>query len=211
MVQYPCAKETGRLHASENIQRMTVGILALQGDFREHEQILRRAGVATQQVRLPEQLDAVDRLIIPGGESTTIGRLLVRFGLLDPIRQRAGRDLAVWGTCAGAILMARTISEGRPEGQAHLGVMDIAVRRNAFGRQLDSFEADLAIDALGDEPLHAVFIRAPLIERVGGDVEVLARLDDGKIVAAQQGRLLATAFHPELTGDERMHRYFLEL
>jgi 5'-phosphate synthase pdxT subunit len=190
---------------------MTVGVLALQGDFREHEQILRSAGVPTQQVRLPEHLDAVDRLIIPGGESTTIGRLLVRFELLEPIRQRAGRDLALWGTCAGAILMARTISEGRPAGQPHLGVMDIAVRRNAFGRQLDSFEADVAIDALGDGPLHAIFIRAPLIERVGAGVSVLARLDDGKIVAAQQGRLLATAFHPELTGDDRMHRYFLEL
>jgi 5'-phosphate synthase pdxT subunit len=190
---------------------MTVGILALQGDFREHEQILQRAGVPTQQVRLPAQLDAVDRLIIPGGESTAIGRLLVRFELLEPIRRRAGRDLALWGTCAGAILMARTISEGRPEGQPHLGVMDIAVRRNAFGRQLDSFEADLSIAALGDEPLHAVFIRAPLIERVGAGAHALARLDDGGIVAAQQGRLLATAFHPELTGDDRMHRYFLEL
>jgi len=190
---------------------MTVGILALQGDFREHEEILRRIGAPTRQIRLPEHLQAVDRLIIPGGESTTIGKLLVRFGLLEPIKQRAGKDLAVWGTCAGAILLARALSEGRLLGQPSLGVMDITVRRNAFGRQLDSFEADLAIPALGDEALKTIFIRAPIIERVGPEVEVLGRLADGRIVAARQGRLLATAFHPELTGDERMHRYFLEL
>lgn len=190
---------------------MTVGILALQGDVREHEEMLRRAGVATQQVRLPAQLAAVDRLIIPGGESTTIGKLLVRFDLLEPIRRRAGHDLALWGTCAGAILMARTISEGRPEGQPHLGVMDMSVRRNAFGRQRDSFEAALVVPVLGEAALRAVFIRAPLIEHVGAGVEVLAQLDDGTIVAARQGRLLATAFHPELTGDDRMHRFFLEL
>lgn len=190
---------------------MTVGILALQGDFREHEEILRRIGAPVRQIRLPEHLQAVDRLIIPGGESTAIGKLLVRFGLLEPIKQRAGNDLAVWGTCAGAILLAREISEGRLLGQPSLGVMDITVRRNAFGRQLDSFEADLAIPALGDEPLRTIFIRAPIIDRVGPEVEVLGRLQDGRIVAARQGRLLATAFHPELTGDERMHRYFLEL
>jgi len=188
-----------------------IGILALQGDFREHEETLRRIGAASVQVRRPEQLAAVDRLIIPGGESTTIGRLMVRFGLLEPIRRRAGDDLAVWGTCAGAILLAREISEGRRAGQEHLSVMDITVRRNAFGRQLDSFEADLILPVLGDDPLRAVFIRAPLIERVGREVEILGRLPDGGIVAARQGRLLATSFHPELTGDERMHRYFLEL
>lgn len=190
---------------------MTIGILALQGDFREHEETLRRIGAPTQQVRLPEQLAAVDRLIIPGGESTAIGKLLVRFGLLEPIRRRAGLDLAVWGTCAGAILLAREITEGRPAGQPSIGVMDITVRRNAFGRQLDSFEADLSIPILGDDPFRAVFIRAPLVERVGPQVEVLGRLPAGGIVAARQGRLLATAFHPELTGDDRMHRFFLEL
>jgi 5'-phosphate synthase pdxT subunit len=190
---------------------MTVGILALQGDFREHEELLRRAGVPAQQIRLPAQLDTVDRLIIPGGESTTIGRLMVLSGLLEPIRERAGRDLALWGTCAGAILMARQITEGRTAGQPHLGVMDITVRRNAFGRQLDSFEAPLRLPLLGDVSLNAVFIRAPLIERVGPQVEVLGRLDSGGIVAARQGRLLATAFHPELTDDNRLHRFFLEL
>jgi 5'-phosphate synthase pdxT subunit len=190
---------------------MAVGILALQGDFREHEVLLRAAGVSTVQVRLPAHLDLVDRLIIPGGESTTIGRLLVRFELLEPIQRRANKDLAVWGTCAGAILMANTITEGRKAGQAALGIMDITVRRNAFGRQLDSFETDLSIAELGDPPFHAVFIRAPLIERIAPGVEPLARLSDGRIVAARQGRLLATAFHPELTGDSRMHRFFLEI
>ncbi len=189
---------------------MTVGILALQGDFREHEAMLQRIGVATQQVRLPEQLALVDRLIIPGGESTTIGRLLVRFNLLEPLRQRAGRDLAVWGTCAGAILLAQHILDGRPE-QPMIGVMDIVVRRNAFGRQLDSFEAALDIPALGELPMPGVFIRAPSIERVGPEVKLLGRLPSGAIVAAQQGRLLATTFHPELTSDDRVHRYFLEL
>lgn len=189
---------------------MTVGILALQGDFREHEAVLQRIGAPTQQVRLPRHLDVVDRLIIPGGESTTIGRLLTLYNLLEPLRQRAGRDLAVWGTCAGAILLARQILDGRPD-QPALGVMDIVVRRNAFGRQLDSFEAELSIPTLGDPPLPGVFIRAPGIETVGAEVAVLSRLPDGAIVAAQQGRLLATTFHPELTDDDRVHRYFLEL
>jgi len=190
---------------------MTIGILALQGDVREHAEILRRIGVPVQQVRLPHQLQGVDHLIIPGGESTNIGKLLVRFGLLEPIKQRAGHDLAVWGTCAGAILLARSISEGRKAGQEQIGVMDITVRRNVFGRQLDSFETNLSVPVLGSEPFPTVFIRAPLIEQVGADVAVLAQLEDGGIVAAQQGRLLATAFHPELTGDDRMHRYFLNL
>src|SRR5262245_40530040 len=190
---------------------MTVGILALQGDFREHEETLRRIGAATQPVRLPKHLEQVDRLIIPGGESTTIGKLLVLYKLLDPIRERGRQGMPLWGTCAGAILMAKRIAEGRPAGQPALELMDITARRNAFGRQLDSFEADLAIPRIGEEPLHAVFIRAPLLEAPGPDVAVLATLGDGRIVAAQQGHLLATAFHPELTGDERFHRYFLEL
>jgi 5'-phosphate synthase pdxT subunit len=190
---------------------MTVGILALQGDFREHEETLRRIGAPVLQVRLPKHLDQVDRLIIPGGESTTIGKLLVLYNLLDPIRERAAGGMPLWGTCAGAILMARQIAEGRPAGQPALALMDITARRNAFGRQLDSFEIDLNIPQLGEEPLRAVFIRAPVIEAPGANVEVLAKLDDGRIVAAQQGGLLATAFHPELTGDDRLHRYFLEL
>ncbi len=188
-----------------------IGILALQGDFREHEEVLRRIGAPARQVRLPKHLDEVDRLIIPGGESTTIGKLLVLYRLLEPIRERAQRGMPVWGTCAGAILLARAIAEGRPEGQPALALMDITARRNAFGRQLDSFEADLAVPALGDPPLHTVFIRAPLLESPGRDVSTLATLDDGRIVAAQQGRLLATCFHPELTDDDRMHRFFLEL
>jgi pyridoxal 5'-phosphate synthase pdxT subunit len=153
----------------------------------------------------------VDRLIMPGGESTTIGKLLVIYKLLDPIRERARRGMPLWGTCAGAILMARRIAEGRPEGQPALALLDVTARRNAFGRQLDSFEADLAIPQLGEEPLHGVFIRAPILEAPGPTVKVLATLDDGRIVAVQQGHMLATSFHPELTGDDRLHRYFLEL
>ncbi len=190
---------------------MTVGILALQGDFREHEQLLERIGAPTLQVRLPKHLELVDRLIIPGGESTTIGKLLVMYNLLDPIRARAQQGMPLWGTCAGAILLAQRIAEGRPEGQPSLDLMDITARRNAFGRQLDSFEVDLDIPVLGEAALHTVFIRAPILEAPGKAVTTLATLADGRIVAAQQGNLLATCFHPELTGDERFHRYFLEL
>ncbi|HWQ11584.1 MAG TPA: pyridoxal 5'-phosphate synthase glutaminase subunit PdxT [Roseiflexaceae bacterium] len=189
---------------------MTTGILALQGDFREHEEVLQRIGAPTLQVRLPKHLERVDRLIIPGGESTTIGRLLAIYALLEPIRQRALQGMPLWGTCAGAILMAKTIADGRPD-QPSLALMDITARRNAFGSQLDSFEADLAIAPLGDPPLRAVFIRAPILEAPGPAVRVLATLENGQIVAAQQDTLLATSFHPELTGDDRMHRYFLEL
>lgn len=188
-----------------------VGILALQGDFREHEETLRRIGAPSQQVRLPKHLEQVERLIIPGGESTTIGKLLVTYNLLDPIRERVRQGMPLWGTCAGAILMAQQIAEGRPEGQPALAVMDITARRNAFGRQLDSFEADLDMPQLGDAPYHAVFIRAPLLESPGTHVTTLATIGDGQIVAAQQRRLLATCFHPELTQDDRIHRYFLEL
>jgi 5'-phosphate synthase pdxT subunit len=188
-----------------------VGILALQGDFREHEEILRRIGAPTQQVRLPKHLECVDRLIIPGGESTTIGKLLVTYNLLEPIRERVRQGMPLWGTCAGAILMAQQIAEGRPDGQPALAVMDITARRNAFGRQLDSFEADLDMPQLGDAPYHAVFIRAPLLESPGAHVMTLATVGEGQIVAAQQRCLLATCFHPELTQDDRIHRYFLEL
>jgi len=190
---------------------MQVGVLALQGAFIEHERVLQNLGHSVTQVRLPQHLDGIDRLIIPGGESTTIGKLLVAYGLLEPIKERARQEMPIWGTCAGMILLARQITEGRPEGQPALALMDITARRNAFGRQLDSFEADLAVEALGMQPFHAVFIRAPLIDQVGADVETLARLDDGRIVAARQGRLLATAFHPELTHDDRFHTLFMEM
>ncbi|MDP9313006.1 MAG: pyridoxal 5'-phosphate synthase glutaminase subunit PdxT [Chloroflexota bacterium] len=190
---------------------MNVGVLALQGAFIEHERILRRLGQQVTQVRLPEHLDTVDRLIIPGGESTTIGKLLVAYKLLEPIRERAQREMPIWGTCAGMILLAKQITEGRPAGQPALALMDIVARRNAFGRQLDSFEADLAVEGVAGEPFRAVFIRAPLIDAAGPTVEPLATLDDGRIVAARQGRLLATAFHPELTDDARLHELFLDL
>lgn len=191
---------------------MTVGILALQGDFHEHEKMFRNLGVPTRQVRLPAHLADVERLIIPGGESTTIGKLLVGYDLLEPIRQRAGHDLALWGTCAGAILMAKHITAGQLDGQPQIGVMELWVQRNGFGRQQESFETELDIPALGESPLRGVFIRAPIIESVGEGVEVLARLPrHGSIAVARQGRLLAATFHPELTSDDRLHRYFLEL
>jgi 5'-phosphate synthase pdxT subunit len=190
---------------------MNVGVLALQGAFVEHEAMLRGLGVATTQVRLPAQLEQVDRLIIPGGESTAIGKLLVTYNLLEPLRERGRAGMSIWGTCAGMILLAKDITEGRAAGQPALGLMDITARRNAFGRQLDSFEADLDVPALGEQPFHAVFIRAPQIDRAGPAVEVLSRLEDGRIVAAREGHYLATAFHPELTHDDRFHRLFLEL
>ena len=188
-----------------------IGVLALQGDFAEHIAMLRRIGVETAEVRRAEQLDSLDGLIIPGGESTTIGKLSVDFGLMEPLRA-FGRRKAIWGTCAGAIFLSKDARRSQPL----LELMDITVERNAFGRQVDSFEVDLHIPALQrvdpqNRPYHAVFIRAPLIETVTGDAEILAQLDDGRIVAAQQGRLLATAFHPELTDDDRFHRYFVEL
>ena len=185
-----------------------IGVLALQGDFEEHIAVLQRLGAQTVEVRLPEHLDSLDGLIIPGGESTTISRLLLQWKLLQPIRQRAQDGLAVWGTCAGAILLAERASDLDREG---LHLMDIDIERNAFGRQVDSFEATLSVPKLGARPFRAVFIRAPAITQVGPKAEALARLADGTIVAAQQERLLATAFHPELTDDMRFHRYFLEL
>ncbi|HZB95119.1 MAG TPA: pyridoxal 5'-phosphate synthase glutaminase subunit PdxT [Herpetosiphonaceae bacterium] len=190
---------------------MNIGVLALQGAFIEHERMLRKLGQQVTQVRLPEHLDHVDRLIIPGGESTTIGKLLVAYGLIEPIQDRARQEMPIWGTCAGMILLARRITEGRPAGQPALALMDITARRNAFGRQLDSFEADLRVDEFGPDPFHAVFIRAPIIDAVGKGVEPLAEIEDHRIVAARQGRLLATAFHPELTDDDRFHRLFLEM
>lgn len=188
---------------------MTVGVLALQGAFIEHEAMLKAIGVETRQIRLPRDLDGIDRLILPGGESTTIGKLMVMYDLLNPLRERIQAGMPVWGTCAGAILMSRRIVDGRPD-QPALQVMDIESRRNAFGSQLDSFEADIAMIGL-DAPFHTVFIRAPILENPGPSCRVLASLPDGRIVAAQQGHMLATSFHPELTDDNRIHRYFLTI
>ena len=190
---------------------MKIGVLALQGDFIEHEQVLRRIGAETCEVRLPQHLEGLDGLVIPGGESTTIGKLAVQYELIEPIRAMAAAGKALWGTCAGMILMARDAGRDQPL----LGLMDIQVRRNAFGRQVDSFEALLDVPALATpedrHPFHAIFIRAPLIQSVGAGIETLAQLEDGTIVAARQGRLLVTSFHPELARDDRFHRYFVSL
>jgi pyridoxal 5'-phosphate synthase pdxT subunit len=181
----------------------TIGVLALQGDFAEHAQMLRRVGAEPVGVRKPEHLAGLHGLIIPGGESTTIGRLATSVGLMEPLREFVETHPA-WGTCAGTIFLAKHI-----QGQApYLGLMDIGVERNAFGRQLDSFIQTLDVSTIG--PYQAVFIRAPVIQETGPAVEVLARLDDGRIVAARQGHLLATAFHPELTTDPRLHAYFVD-
>ena len=190
---------------------MKIGVLALQGDFAEHILMLKRLGAQGVEVRLPKQLDGLDGLIIPGGESTTIGKLADDFGLMEPLRQ-FGQSHAIWGTCAGAIFLSKDVSRHQPL----LGLMDIKVSRNAFGRQVDSFEADLDIAELKQatgttHPYHAVFIRAPIIEEVRGKAKILSQLEDGRIVAAQEGHLLATSFHPELTNDDRFHRYFLQL
>ena len=184
------------------------GVLGLQGDFREHLDTFERLGTTAVDVRRPDQLDDIDALVIPGGESTTIGKLALQYGFIPKLRARVDEGMAVWGTCAGAIFIAKDVP-GHPHPLAEL--MDIRVRRNAFGRQLDSFEADLSVPVLGPEPFHAVFIRAPLIESVGPAVEVLSMLDDSTIVAVRQSRLLATSFHPELTHDGRFHEYFLTL
>lgn len=190
---------------------MRIGVLALQGDFAEHINILHRLGVDAIEVRLPHHLKNLDGLIIPGGESTTIGKMARDFDLMTPLQQ-FGREHALWGTCAGAIFLSKDAHRPQPL----LGLMDIVVERNAFGRQVNSFEVNLDIPALrlvdpDVRPYHAVFIRAPLIEKVYGDAHSLAALDNGRVVAAQQGHLLATSFHPELTEDDRFHRYFLHL
>lgn len=189
---------------------MKVGILALQGDFREHTEMLQKIGVESVLIKLPKQLKLVDRLIIPGGESTTIGKLLSIYDLIEPIRKRVKEGMPIWGTCAGAILMAKHISDGLPN-QNSLRLMDITARRNAFGSQLDSFETDLKIKQIGTTPLDVVFIRAPILELPGDNVEILAELDDKKIVAVKQNKMIATCFHPELTNDTRFHEYFLSL
>ncbi len=191
--------------------QIKVGVLALQGSFLEHIDILHQIGVQTEEVRLPEQLEDLDGLIIPGGESTTIGKLAVDFKLLEPLKL-FGKDKAIWGTCAGAILLSKDAHRSQPL----LELMDITVDRNAYGRQIASFEIDLDIPVLESissesKPFHGVFIRAPLITSVNGDGKILSALSDGRVVAAQQGHLLATAFHPELTDDDRVHRYFVQL
>ncbi len=190
---------------------MKIGVLALQGDFAEHIVTLKRLGVETAEVRLPGHLDDLDGLILPGGESTTIAKLAIAFGLMEPLRD-FGREKAIWGTCAGAIFLSKDAKRDQPL----LGLMDITVARNAFGRQVDSFEVDLDIPELKaatqtESPYHAVFIRAPLIESVSGNARILSELPDGRIVAALQGKLLATSFHPELTPDTRFHEYFVSL
>ena len=184
-----------------------IGVLALQGDVREHLEALAALGIEGAEVRTLEQLDAVDGLIIPGGESTTIARLLLIFGMHEPLRARIAAGMPVWGTCAGAILLATRADLDRPT----LGVMDMQAERNAYGRQVDSFEVDLDIAGLDGGPLRAVFIRAPRLAEPGPGVEVLARLDDGSIASCRQGHMLATAFHPELTTDGRLHAYFLAM
>jgi pyridoxal 5'-phosphate synthase pdxT subunit len=186
---------------------LKIGVLALQGAFREHCEAIRALGAECVEVRLPEHLDGLDGLIIPGGESTTIGKLAALYGL-DAAIQRFNQEQAhpVWGTCAGMIYVSR--DAGRP--QPVLSLIDLSVERNAFGRQVDSFETDLPMPVLGEQPFPAIFIRAPLIAGTGPEVQVLARLADGRPVAAQAGRVLVTSFHPELSGDLRIHRYFLE-
>ncbi len=185
---------------------MKVGVLGLQGDFREHARALEAAGATPVVVKTPEQLTSADALVLPGGESTTIGQLLDRFELLEPLRERVRHGMPLYGTCAGLILMAKEI-EGREDAPHRLGVMDVAVRRNAYGRQVDSFETDLDVAGL-EGPYRAVFIRAPVVERAGTDVEVLASFD-GKPVLVRQGAWLASTFHPEMTGDNRVHSMFV--
>jgi pyridoxal 5'-phosphate synthase pdxT subunit len=184
-------------------------VLALQGDFREHLAVLRGLGAEALPVRRPDELATVDGLVIPGGESTVIDKLSRAFGMQEPIRDAIDGGLPVYGTCAGLILLANTVLDGI-EGQESFGGLDVAVRRNAFGTQVDSFEADLDVPALGEQPVHAVFIRAPVVEQLGNGASALAALDDGRVVAVEQGNLLGTSFHPEMTGETRFHSYFLD-
>ena len=182
---------------------MRIGVLALQGAFAEHVNVLRSIGVDAVEVRLPEQVPDLDGLILPGGESTTMRRLIDRWGLRQPILDLAARGVPLFGTCAGMIILAKDIADGD---EPVLPLLDVTVERNAFGRQLESFETELAVPLLGDQPVHGVFIRAPVIERVGPDVDVMAKLDDGRIVAVRERNVIATAFHPELAGETRFHR-----
>jgi 5'-phosphate synthase pdxT subunit len=191
-----------------------IGVLALQGDVREHLNALAECDVVARPVRRPDELDSVDALVIPGGESTTMSKLAVDFGVLEPLRKRVAGGMPVYGSCAGMIMLATDVLDGRSDQQTLAGI-DMAVRRNAFGRQVDSFEGPVEIDGIDGGPFHAVFIRAPWVESVGDEVEVLGRVTEGpsagRIVAVRQRNLLATAFHPELTGDLRVHRFFVEM
>jgi pyridoxal 5'-phosphate synthase pdxT subunit len=193
-----------------------IGVFALQGDVREHLAALAECDAIARPVRRPSELDSVDALVIPGGESTTMSKLAITFDLFEPIAARIKAGMPAYGSCAGMIMLATQVLDGRPDQRTFAGI-DMTVRRNAFGRQVDSFETDVALDGFGDEPFHAVFIRAPWVEKVGADVSVLGRAgvsgedSAGRIVAVQQGNLLATSFHPELTGDLRIHRHFVEM
>jgi pyridoxal 5'-phosphate synthase pdxT subunit len=195
-----------------------IGVLALQGDVREHQRVLETCGVRTARVRTPDDLATVDGLVIPGGESTTMSKLAVDFGVLEPLREARASGMPIYGSCAGMIMLADRLEGGRPDQQT-IGGIDMTVRRNAFGRQVDSFEADLAMPVLAGPTVHAVFIRAPWVESVGSAVQVLGHVESdpvygkaaGRIVAVRQGDLLATSFHPELTGDHRIHEYFVAM
>ena len=186
----------------------TIGVLAIQGDFIEHREMLGAVGAESREVRLPEQLEGLDGLIIPGGESTTIVQLIDIFGMREPLKQCVSNGMAVWGTCAGMIVVARRLLDRRPQ---PLGLMDIEVSRNAFGRQVDSFETSLEVNGIDGPPVHAVFIRAPVVTKSGEAVRILAEVDGGMPVAVREGKLLATSFHPELTNDTRMHRMFASI
>jgi 5'-phosphate synthase pdxT subunit len=190
--------------------RPRVGVLALQGDFREHIAVLTSLGADAVPVRRPEELSQVGGLVIPGGESSVMDKLSRTFGLAEPLKDAIAGGMPVYGTCAGLIMLADTILDGI-RGQLSLGGLDVAVRRNAFGSQLDSFETDLDIPVLGEDPVHAVFIRAPIVERLGPEVAALATLEDGRVVAVQHGGLIGTSFHPEITGDTRFHQHLLSL
>jgi 5'-phosphate synthase pdxT subunit len=187
-----------------------IGVLALQGDFAAHLTMLEALGAEARALRLPEHLAQLDGIIIPGGESTTIGKLMIEYGLLHGLREKIQEGIPTWGTCAGLILLAKE-TDNALAGQPLLATMNIRVRRNAFGSQRESFETDLLVSVLGEAPFHTFFIRGPLVERVGPAVEVLATLDDGTIVAVREGTLLGTAFHPEVSGDTRFHQYFLRI
>jgi len=191
-------------------KKLRIGVLALQGDFEAHLKMLAELGVEGKAVRLPKHLDNLDGIILPGGESTTIGKLMVLYGLDEPLEQKIRERFPIWGTCAGLILLARE-TDNALEDQPLLASMHIRVRRNAFGSQRESFETDLSVPEIGEAPFHAFFIRGPAIESVGPEVEVLATLDDGTIVAVREGHLLGTAFHPEIGGDPRFHQYFLRI
>jgi 5'-phosphate synthase pdxT subunit len=197
-------------------QKLRIGVLALQGDFEAHIKALQQAAsqlgleIEAKAVRLPKQLEELDGIIIPGGESTTIGKMIVLYGFEEVLQQKIREGFPVWGTCAGLILLARE-TDNALAGQPLLASMHIRVRRNAFGSQRESFETDLSVPVLGEAPFHAFFIRGPAIEAVGPEVETLATLDDGTIVAVREGALLGTAFHPEVSGDPRFHNYFLRI